>query len=106
MVTPGGSSRLKVFAHAATVARMVLLTPSPGIGSRTDVERTFTMRPYPAERMAGRHNWTSKWLARRWRPYGFRKSSSLASKRGPDGGPPVLLMRMWTGWDLTCAVTV
>src|SRR5690606_21322711 len=45
-VMPSGpSSRDSVFAQFATAPRTVFDTPRPGIGSFTDVEITFTMRP-------------------------------------------------------------
>ena len=43
MVTLGGSSLDSVLAHAAIAPRTVLLTPSPGIGSLTDVEMMLSM---------------------------------------------------------------
>ena len=45
IVMPGGSSFESVFAQDATAARVRLLTPRFGIGSRTEVESTLTMRP-------------------------------------------------------------
>ena len=41
----GGSSRDRLFAQPAIAARVVLLTPRLGMGSRTEVEVMVTMRP-------------------------------------------------------------
>jgi len=45
IVIPGGSSFASVLAHAAIAPRTVLLTPSPGIGSFTEVEMMLMIRP-------------------------------------------------------------
>ena len=42
---PGGSSFDTDLAHEAIAPRMVLLTPRLGIGSRTEVEMMFRIRP-------------------------------------------------------------
>ena len=108
--TERASSRESVLAQLATAPRTVLETPSPTIGSFTDVEITLTMRPQAAARMPGKTACTSTWLAIRCLLNASRNAAVAARWAGPPGGPPVLLTRMCTGLPSarasTCARSV
>src|SRR5690606_4334746 len=93
----GASSRDSVLAQPATAPRTVFDTPSPAMGSYTEVETTLTIRPQPAARIPGTSVCTMAWLASTWRPKASTNAAASASSAGPPGGPPVLLTRMCTG---------
>src|SRR5690606_39569531 len=56
------SSEASVLAQLATAPRTVLETPSPRMGTFTEVEMTLIIRPYRARFIPSRHAFTRIWL--------------------------------------------
>ena len=63
---------------------MAWYAPAPGSVMRPPIDDTFTIRPRPAERMAGSTSWHSRTapntLVSNWR----RSASGVTSSTGPD----------------------
>src|SRR5947208_587792 len=99
---------LTVIPSAATSPAIVLKSPIAairfalervrwGIGSRTELEPTFTIRPHLRSRMPGSTASASVRGASTSDPYASSHSSCSWSSTAPSGGPPVLVTRMSTG---------